>query len=199
MASFLQSTFAAGVLRAAVAQTAVLLLPTPVSAEPLPRLPLVERRGVEGRESASKTYVGDAVIADYRMEPEALDRQRVSQMVAHANAYRSIIQKVVDARSLPPNWDNDGGYPPSQRTVTNALEFLDTVFSIAPPPRLFVVGDGEIGLAWERGELFAQVSFHDDGVTIVGDGGAEGARPRLNLDGLADGLPPELQNILVEI
>jgi hypothetical protein len=109
-------------------------------------------------EGAGITSVSrDRATADLRAR--AADNKRA--------ACREIISKLSRYLSLQPNWDNDGGTAPQADTVGNAILYLSEVIQYARPPRIFVVGDGEVGFAWDSAAGYAQISFHDDNEIVV--------------------------------
>lgn len=94
----------------------------------------------------------------------------------NAAIYRALVAQVAGYLNLPSNWDNDHGCAPQPKTVHNALSFLGNVWGHARPPRAFVVGDGEIGLAWEHAGGYVQIGFHDDDEIVVIARAADGKR-----------------------
>jgi hypothetical protein len=82
-------------------------------------------------------------------------------------AYRRLESTVLGYLSLPSNWDNDGGVAPQPGTVRDALFYLRDARKYVRAPRVFVVGDGEIGLSWESERGYAQVGFHNEGEIVV--------------------------------
>jgi len=84
-----------------------------------------------------------------------------------ARAFRPAVERLLSYTRLPENWDNDGGQAPRLSTVAKAFGFLAEIAQYAKVPRLFVVGDGEIGFSWEGASGYAQVSFHDDSEIVV--------------------------------
>jgi hypothetical protein len=82
-------------------------------------------------------------------------------------AYRGIVSTLLRYLSLESNWDNDGGVAPQISTIGNAMTYLSEVSFFARPPRVFVVGDGEVGFAWESPTGYAQIGFHNDDEIVV--------------------------------
>jgi hypothetical protein len=132
-------------------------------------------RGISISEEDSE---GAAPIEDITLaaRERAAARAIVNAAQKTGAAYRALAIQIAGYVNLPPNWDNDGGDAPQPTTASNALSFLEEVRHYARPPRAFVVGDGEIGLSWERANGYAQISFHGNEEIVVIARSADGKR-----------------------
>jgi hypothetical protein len=143
----------------------------------------ISEKDVESMSVANPQRAGDAVSrADVNQGITLAGWDHaMEQMLAHAAektraAYRDVASKILGYLSLPNDWDNDDGVPPQSKTALNALLFLLRVSEYARPPRVFVVGDGEIGLAWDSAGGYAQVGFYDDDEIAIIARSADGER-----------------------
>jgi hypothetical protein len=98
-------------------------------------------------------------------------RQQAAQ---HSATYRALAMKIRSFQDLPENWDRDEGVAPQPETISNAIAFLGEAAEYGSPPRVFVVGDGEVGLAWEAPDGYVQIGFHDNGEIVVIGRSADG-------------------------
>lgn len=65
--------------------------------------------------------------------------------------------------ALPEGWDGYEGVPASSEAVLDAIDFLEMRPSDIPLPYPQIAPDGEAGLYWHSGEVFAEVGFYGDG------------------------------------
>jgi hypothetical protein len=113
--------------------------------------------------------------------------------------------KIISYRDLAHDWDHDGGLPPADGAIRDALAFLNALPSIRSEPRLYLAGDGEIGFSWVSGSDYIDVGFYGDGhIHYYARVGAAGInRPesgpfdrQRHLTGL---IPEDLRKAIIEI
>ena len=83
---------------------------------------------------------------------------------------RYLSQEEIDLRNdlrsyadLPDDWDDEGAASPSQQAVEDVLRFLDRLPVGVPLPFPEVAADGDVGVYWEDGGIFAVTAFEGDG------------------------------------
>ena len=93
-------------------------------------------------------------------------------LVHHAadTTVRHLSQEEIDLRNdlrlyahLPDNWDDEGAASPSQQAVEDVLLFLDRLPDGIPLPFPEVAADGDVGVYWEDGGIFAVTAFEGNG------------------------------------
>ena len=102
---------------------------------------------------------------------------------------------------LPEGWNGYEGEPASFDAVVDAINFLMMRPEDIPLPYPQIASDGEVGLYWRVGEVYAEVGFYGDGqcsyyarYTPAGGEPAEYGRDGCSLD--ARGWPEELLLVL---
>jgi len=70
---------------------------------------------------------------------------------------------------LDPDWDGNGAPRPSRLAIVNAMSFADRMRKFVPQraPRVFIMGDGEVGFEWVGGQRFVSAAFHPDGHIVA--------------------------------
>lgn len=75
------------------------------------------------------------------------------------HSYNTASQKLYSYLALKDNWDGYGGTTPEKSIIDTAKNILDTLQRQAiKAPKLMLSGAGEIGLYWEDGKRYAEIS-----------------------------------------
>ena len=64
-----------------------------------------------------------------------------------------LLQRLFEAytEASKPDWDGSGAHAAQPGSLLYAMQFLETLSSIGPPPSIFVDPDGEIAIEWDYG------------------------------------------------
>lgn len=74
--------------------------------------------------------------------------------------FDSVMQGFVDLITLPPNWDSYGAGAIDQKTVQEAMSFIDGLLGpITPAPRVVPLSSGGLQLEWHRQGIDLEVVF----------------------------------------
>lgn len=131
------------------------------------------------------TGIGTAHLPNFQLkEPSRLDRLEA---------------ELLSYRDLKEGWDGYSGVPASTQAVDDAVAFLKQRPADISLPYPQLGSDGEVGLYWQTGEVFADVGFRGDGeysvyASYTGEPATEFAADHVRLD--TGAWPLELIRIL---
>src|SRR6266536_1903239 len=132
--------------------------------------PWVPAREISNRLNAtsSRGFALCGVLDPFDRDFSVGDSQPIAwSTIQIPRAFRPALDQLLSFARLTENWDNDNGRAPNFSTMARAFNFFVETAQYARIPRLFVVGDGEIGFSWEGASGSAQISFHDDTDVVV--------------------------------
>ena len=79
-----------------------------------------------------------------------------------------LLSHVAEWENLDDDWDGEGGHAPSSEVIIGVREMIARLMATeVTVPRIYVVGDGEIGLRWEAAGMYASASFVDHGDLLL--------------------------------
>lgn len=74
-----------------------------------------------------------------------------------------LIDEIKSYSQLQQGWDEAESYPPTERSVQDALLFAEKLPGHVKKPTAMIAHDGTIGLYWDNGAHYADVEFNGDG------------------------------------
>ena len=134
----------------------------------------------------------------------AVPRESFSQSQASDSAFVDdkalLFSEIIQKTELARGWDgSEDDRAPSESAANDAITFLEKMPAGFELPEVFASSDGELGLFWETGEAFINVSFFGDGKAAfyaTRDGVSHKAVFEMNLGAK---IPPALATALSEL
>lgn len=98
----------------------------------------------------------------------AAPRPEQQPETAPAPGWQALARDIARWRTLPDDWDGEGGARPSANVLDAARDFLRRAHAAGVPlPQPFIAGDGEVGFRWRRNGAFASAAFLPDGHMVA--------------------------------
>lgn len=78
--------------------------------------------------------------------------------------YFQLLKELNDYLDLSHGWDGPDSIPPTRKAVDDAIQLIQALPISFAPAIPMVAGDGEIGLYWESGDVYVELSFWGNGL-----------------------------------
>lgn len=77
--------------------------------------------------------------------------------------WQTIVETIIEWPSLKRDWDGEEGVPPTHEQVKTFSRFAERAWnSKISPGKLYIAGDGEIGMRWHQDRKIATISYLND-------------------------------------
>jgi hypothetical protein len=91
------------------------------------------------------------------------DSTTITSRKVDSDAIKTLTKKVYSFCELKENWDGYNGVTPEPAAIIDAIKLIKILPESALPDRAGISGDGEIGLFWDKKELYANFGVDGDG------------------------------------